>query len=42
MKQQKPAILVSFQPQASISDNFADRVVTGEVSRSGEARLSKP
>ena len=38
----KPAILVSFRPQISVSDNFADRVVAGEGSRSGEGRLSEP
>ena len=43
MKQEKPAILVSFQPQTSISDNFADWVVTGEgwggePQRGGEAQ----
>ena len=42
MKQEKTAILVSFQPQISISDNFADRVVAGEGSSSGEGRLSTP
>ena len=46
MKQEKTAILVSFLPQISISDNFADRVVAGnaagEGSRRGEGRLSKP
>ena len=42
MKQEKTAILVSFRPQFSISDNFADRVVAGEEGRSGEGRLSKP
>ena len=42
MKQEKTAILVSFRPQISISDNFADRVVAGEGRRSGEGRLSTP
>ena len=39
----KTAILVSFRPQISISDNFADRVVAGnaaggEPQRGGEAQ----